>query len=111
MHSTIINDLRTARPVASSCLTSQRSRLSTIVLPAIRRIDDQILLSQGQCVDILLDLYLATDDIGLRWSIGERIEEIRGLTVVLGEDMLADLDAILDIAESTDALEAGFRAA
>ena len=70
-----------------------------------------MLLSQTRCIDILLDLYLATDDLGLRWSIGERIETIRGVNVVLAEEMLADLDAILAIAEETDALELACHAA
>jgi hypothetical protein len=69
-------------------------------------IGDRIVLSQNQCIDVLLDLYLATDHVGLRWSIAERIEELRELTVVPAADVLADLDAILGIANSIETLEA-----
>ena len=54
-----------------------------IVQAASAWASDQLLLSQGRCVDVLLDLYLATDDVGLRWSIADRLDEIRFLNAVV----------------------------
>jgi hypothetical protein len=61
-------------------------------------IDDQTLLSQGHCVNVLLDLYCATDDFALRWAIAERLSDIRFLNAVDADDMRADLTAIVGIA-------------
>jgi hypothetical protein len=48
--------------------------------------DGQVLLTQGRCVDVLLDLYLVADD-ELRWSIAERLRDIRHLRAVDGGEM------------------------
>ena len=84
--------------------TNLSTQIERIARPALEAIGDQVLLSQGRCVDVLLDLYCATDDIGLRWSIAERLHEISHLTAVLAEDIRADLEAIIAIAESSGAI-------
>jgi hypothetical protein len=66
---------------------------------------DQLLLSQGRCVDVLLDLYLATEDVGLRWSIADRLDEIRFLNAVDASEFRADLAAIAAIATSSQLAE------
>src|SRR5688572_19117993 len=63
-------------------VTNLSTQIERIARPALEAIGDQVLLSQGRCVDVLLDLYCATDDIGLRWSIAERLHEISHLTAV-----------------------------
>ena len=84
--------------------TDNATRIVGIARPAIEAIGDQLLLSQGRCVDLLLDLYCATDDVGLRWSIADRLSEISHLTAVLAVDICADLEAIMAIAETSSAI-------
>jgi len=84
--------------------TNHITQIERIARPAIEAIGDQILLSQGRCVDVFLDLYCATDDVGLRWSIADRLTDISHLTAVLAEGMRADLEAIMSIAEDSDAI-------
>ena len=86
-------------------VTNNFTQIERIARPAIDAIGDQVLLSQGRCVDVLLDLYCATDDVGLRWSIADRLRDISHLTAVLAEDIRADLEAIIAIAEGTSAIE------
>ena len=86
-------------------VTSNFLQIERIARPAIEAIGDQVLLSQGRCVDVLLDLYCATDDVGLRWSIADRLREISHVTAVLAEDIRADLEAIMAIAEGSAAIE------
>jgi hypothetical protein len=69
---------------------------------ALDWIGDQVLLSQGHCVNVFLDLYCATDDYALRWAIAERLDDIRFLNVVEADDMRADLCAIVEIATADD---------
>ena len=99
-----------ATNVASAWI-AQQSRIATVALHATDRLRDQVLVPQARCVDILLDLYLATDDIGLQWSIAERINDLKGRKTVRVDDLRADLDAIVAIAAESDALELAFRAA
>jgi hypothetical protein len=85
-------------------MTNHITQIERIARPAIEAIGDQVLLSQGRCVDVFLDLYCATDDVGLRWSIADRLTDISHLTAVLAEDMRADLEAIIAIAEDGGAI-------
>ena len=91
--------------------TPQQARIEAIVMQAIGQLGDQVLVPQARCVDILLDLYLATDDVGLQWSIAERIVDLRDRKTVRADDLRADLDAIVAIAAESDALELAYRAA
>ena len=86
-------------------LTNNFIQIERIARPVIESIGDQVLLSQGRCVDVLLDLYCATDDVGLRWSIADRLREISHFTAVLAEDIRADLEAIIAIAEGSGAID------
>jgi hypothetical protein len=78
--------------------TTDHKQLTDIAEAALVRIGDQALLSQGHCVNVLLDLYTATEDVGLRWTIAERLNDIRFLNAVEGDEIRADLSAILAIA-------------
>lgn len=81
------------------------SEFTAVAEAALARVAGQTLISQGVCIDILLDLYIVTDDVGMRWSIGDRIEELRGREYLLEEDLRADLHAMLAIAEFTEIAE------
>ena len=99
-----------ATDVASTWI-ARRSRVATVALQATDQLRGQVLVPQARCIDILLDLYLATDDIGLRWSIAERINDLKGRKTVRVDDLRADLDAIVAIAAESDALELAYHAA
>jgi hypothetical protein len=88
-------------PHSTDGFSNDASRLASIVDAAIERLGSATLVSQGHCIDVLLDLYTATDDIGLKWSIGERIEELRGRSVLFAGELRADLEALVEIADFT----------
>src|SRR5689334_16100888 len=78
------------------------SAITEIAEAALRGVADQLVVDQGRCVDAFLDLYAATDDLGLRWSISQRLDEIRSLSLVDVGEFRADLEAIVAIAAGTD---------
>jgi len=73
--------------------TSTRA-IVAIIDAAVTWIGEQALLSQGPCVDVLLDLYDASHDEFVQWCIAERLSDIRYVNVVAGEEMRADLAII-----------------
>ena len=85
-------------------VTNHSTQIERIAQLALDAIGDQVLLSQGHCVDVLLDLYCATDDIGLRWSIADRLTELSHLAAVPAPEIRADLEAIIAIAEGCTAI-------
>jgi hypothetical protein len=76
--------------------------MASITAAALQQIGSQLVVDQGRCVDVLLDLSSATDDLGLRWSIAQRLDDIRYLSLVDATEFRADLDAILTIATGPD---------
>ena len=63
-------------------MTTDFTRIERIARPALEAIGDQVLLSQGRCVDVLLDLYCATDDVGFRaLRLFEQVYPRRGVLV------------------------------
>jgi hypothetical protein len=101
MHTTTTTTTTTTIAPAGRTATT----VDDIVQAASAWASDQLLLSQGRCVDVLLDLYLATDDVGLRWSIADRLDEIRFLNAVSASEFRADLAAIGAIATSSQLAE------
>jgi hypothetical protein len=93
-------ETNTTTTITPTPARSPATTISEIVDAALASRDHQVLLSQGRCVDVLLDLYGATDDVGLRWSIADRLDEIRFLNAVEAGEFRADLAAILAIASS-----------
>jgi hypothetical protein len=85
----------------AALLSTNPDRVTSIVDAAIERLGSETLVPQGHCIDVLLDLYTATNDVGLKWSIGERIEELLGRSFVFTEVWRADLEAIVAIADFT----------
>jgi hypothetical protein len=83
-------------------MNTQLTTIESIVEAALAGVAHQLVVHQGRCVDAYLDLYAATDDLGLRWSITQRLDEIRYLSLVDVAEFRADLEAILAIATGTD---------
>jgi hypothetical protein len=74
-------------------------KIADIAQAAAVWISDDVLLPQGRCVDVFLDLYNATNDTCLRWSISEHLAEISHVSTVLADDMRSDLAAIVALTE------------
>lgn len=67
--------------------------------------DDQLLVSQRQYVDVLLDLRGIAVSPVMRSTIEDRLREIRFVTMLDTSDVRADLHAIVAISEVEDELE------
>jgi len=80
--------------------TTAHQEVIDIAETALCRLGDGALLSQGHCVNVFLDMYCATDDFSIRWAIAERLDEIRFVSAVEGDDMRADLTAVIEIASA-----------
>src|SRR5262245_18383468 len=93
--------------------TKARVEMSTQKLHEIRVIadlalaanTDQLLVSQRQYVDVLLDLRSVAVSPVLRETIEERLRDIRFVTMVDASEVHGDLEAIVAIAEIEDELE------
>ena len=85
--------------------TSDHDKISAIADAATAWIGDQVLLSQGRCVDVFLDLYLATDNLSLRWSIEDRLSEIRFVGAVRADEMRTDLAAVVALAANGELID------
>ena len=81
-------------------ITTDHQQIIDIAEVAFVRVGDQALPSQGHCVNVLLDLYCATEDFAIRWAIADRLNEIRFVNAVEGDDIRADLTAIIAIASA-----------
>jgi hypothetical protein len=77
---------------------AQPTTIAAIVDAALYRLGDQLVVDQGRCVDVYLDLYAATTDLGLRTSLADRIDDIRHLSLVDSDEFRADLAAFVAIA-------------
>ena len=66
---------------------------------------DQLLVSQRQYVDVLLDLRGMAASAILRETIEERLRDIRFVTMIEASEVRADLEAIVAISEVEDELE------
>ena len=66
---------------------------------------DQLLVSQRQYVDVLLDLRSVAVSPVMRETIEERLRDIRFVSMVEASEIDADLEAIVAIAEIEDELE------
>jgi len=86
--------------------TTEHQHITEIVDTALAWIKDQAFLTQSRCVDVFLDLFQATTDPFTRWSIADRLTEIRFLRTVRGDTMRAALAAIADVAAAVEHTEA-----
>jgi hypothetical protein len=88
---------RRTSPMATISARHHDTRAATvaaIIDDAAFWIGGQTLLSQGRCVDVLLDLYDAVGDEFVQWCITERLSAIRFLNAVDGHEMRGDLAVI-----------------
>jgi hypothetical protein len=93
-----------AAVAAPSAASINADGIASIVDAALAGIAGQILLSQGRCVDVLLDLFNVTTEPSIQVLIGERIDDIRHLRAVEADEFRADLYAVTAIATAEAAL-------
>ena len=72
---------------------------------ALAATTDQVLVSQRQYVDVLLDLRSVAASPVLRETIEERLRDVRFVTMVDAVEVHTDLEAIVAISEIEDELE------
>jgi hypothetical protein len=93
-----------ATPAAPSIASINADGIADIVDAALADTAGQMLLSQGRCVDVLLDLFNVTTEPSIQVLIGERIEDIRHLRAVEADEFRADLYAVAAISAAEAAL-------
>jgi hypothetical protein len=91
-------------PAAPSVTSINAAGIARLVDTALAAIDGQMLLSQGRCVDVLLDLFNVTTEPSIQVLIGERLDDIRHLRAVEADEFRADLYAVAAIAAAEAAL-------
>ena len=72
-------------------LTYQSDALADQFEAAFTEMDGQVYVSQGRCVDILLDIYCAARDDVVRHVVSDGLNEIRFVNLVPASDMRACL--------------------
>ena len=85
--------------------TQELHEIRVIADLALAATADQLLVSQRQYVDVLLDLRAVAVSPVLRSTIEDRLREIRFVTMLDASDIRADLHAIVAISEVEDELE------
>jgi hypothetical protein len=93
-----------AAPAVPSIASINAEGIAAIVDVALADIAGQMLLSQGRCVDVLLDLFNVTTEPSIQVLIGERLEDIRHLRAVLADEFRADLYGVAAISAAEAAL-------
>ena len=93
-----------AQPAAPSVASINAAGIAGIVDAVLAGIAGQVLLSQGRCVDVLLDLFNVTTEPTIQVLIGERLDDIRHLRAVEADEFRADLYAVAAIACAEAAL-------
>jgi len=72
---------------------------------ALAATSDQLLVSQRQYVDVLLDIRSMAVSPVIRSTIEDRLREIRFVTMILASEIRADLNAVVAVSEIEDELE------
>ena len=85
--------------------TQKLHEIRVLANQALAADSDQLLVSQRQYVDLLLDLRSVAVSPVLRETIEERLRDIRFVTMIDASEIDADLEAIVAIAEIEDELE------
>ena len=93
-----------AAPAGPSIASINSDGIADIVDAALAGLDGQLLLSQGRCVNVLLDLFNVTTEPSIQALIGERLDDIRHLRAVEADEFRADLYAVAAIAAAEAAL-------
>jgi len=87
---------------------TEAQTITEIVDLSLNWISDQEYLSQSRCIDVFLDLFQATTDPFVRWSIADRLSEIRFVRIVRGDTMRAALAAIAGASAEVEHTETGW---
>ena len=90
----------------TTTLTHHHDTLAEHFEAAFAELDGQVYISQGRCVDILLDLYCATGDDVLRRVISDGLNEIRHVNLVRCFDMRACLLLVTALSSPSPILDA-----
>ena len=85
--------------------TQKLQEIRVIADMALAANTDQLLISQRQYVDVLLDLRSVAVSPVLRETLEERLRDIRFVTMVDASEIHGDLEAIVAIAEIENELE------
>ena len=85
--------------------THELHEIRVIADTALAATTDQLLVSQREYVNVLLDVRGVAVSPVLRETIDERLRDIRFVTLVDASEIHADLEAIVAIAEIEDELE------
>lgn len=93
----------------ATTLTHQSDVLADQLESAFAEFVAQEYISQGRCVDILLDLYCSTDDDVLRRVISDGLNEIRHVNLVPGFDMRACLLLVAALSSRSTEVDASPR--
>ena len=93
-----------ATSAAPSATSINADGIARVVDTALAHIAGQVLLSQGRCVDVLLDLFNVTTEVSIQVLIGERLNDIRHLRAVEADEFRADLYAVAAISAAEAAL-------
>ena len=88
----------TPRTKATPVATSSSEFFAELDL-AIQEIDDQLVVSQGRCVDRLLDLYNLNADPVVRAAITIAIDDVRRVSAVRADELVGALRLIGSVAE------------
>jgi len=81
-------------PAARQRTTNNRNRFDQELDAMAEMLDGQLLVSQEQCVDALLDLYNVAPTTLLCELIGEMISDIRYVSAVLVQQLRRDLSTL-----------------
>ena len=89
----------------ASMTTGQINDIACIVRGAMAAFAGHAVISQRQCVDVLLDLYNASDSVDLRSAVCDQLSGIRVLGAVLAAEMRACLETIVELATTRGAID------
>ena len=85
--------------------THELHEIRAIADQALAATSDQLLVSQRQYVDVLLDLRSIAVSPVMRSTIEDRLREIRFVTMIDASEIRADLNAVVAVSEIEDELE------
>lgn len=85
--------------------THELHEIRAIAERALAATSDQLLVSQRQYVDVLLDLRSMAVSPVMRSTIEERLRQIRFVTMIHASEIRADLNEVVAVSEIDDELE------
>ncbi len=77
------------------------TRINGLLDEAFQRLDDQVVVANGPCVNALLDLYGSSDEVAVRRVCTDALRRISRVTLVRADEFRADLQAVAAAAASS----------